>query len=78
MRRIINTFLNLNVLYTDVDAFWFWLQDPAQLYYHPQHQSSNIVTSRATYPQHCSIAGEANGRPATIHFGLTTSETLLI
>jgi hypothetical protein len=69
MRRIINTFPNLNVLYTDTDAIW--LKDPAQLYHHPQHQSSNIVASRGTYPQHCPIAGEANGDLATIWFGFT-------
>jgi hypothetical protein len=69
MRRIINTFPNLNILYTDADAIW--LKDPAQLYRHPQHQSSNIVASRGTYPQHCPIAGEANGDPATIWFGFT-------
>eukprot|EP00984_Skeletonema_dohrnii_P022666 scaffold11764_cov105-Skeletonema_dohrnii-CCMP3373.AAC.2 len=55
MQRIIKTF-HLNVLFTDADAIW--LKDPVQLYNHPQHQSSNIVASRGTYPDYCPLAKE--------------------
>ena len=61
MRRIINTFSNVNVLYTDADAIW--LKDPAQLYNHPQHLSSNIVASRGTYPEHCPLGKELHNDP---------------
>ena len=75
MQRIINTFPNLNVLYTDADAIW--LKDPVQLYNHPQHQSSNIVASRGTYPEWCPLAMELHDdekmhlNTVTICFGFT-------
>ena len=75
MRRIINTFPNVNVLYTDADAIW--LKDPVQLYNHPRHLSSNIVASRGTYPDDCPLGKELKDDPinhlntATICFGFT-------
>ena len=56
MQRIIETFPKVNVLYTDVDAIW--LKDPAQLYNHPKHLSSNIVASRGTFPEECALGKE--------------------
>ena len=75
MRRIINTFPNINVLYTDADAIW--LKDPVQLYNHPRHLSSNIVASRGTYPDDCPLGKELHDDPinhlntVTICFGFT-------
>ena len=69
LRRIVNAFPSLNVLCTDADAIW--LQDPAQLYNHPQHISSNIVTSKGTYPGKCPLGREDDGDAATICFGFT-------
>eukprot|EP00984_Skeletonema_dohrnii_P014051 scaffold5869_cov75-Skeletonema_dohrnii-CCMP3373.AAC.2 len=77
MQRIINTFPDLNVLFTDADAIW--LKDPAQLYNHPQHQSSNIVASRGTYPDYCPLAKELHDdekmhlNTVTICFGFSLS-----
>lgn len=75
MRRIIETFSNVNVLYTDADAIW--LKDPAQLYNHPKHLSSNIVASRGTFPGECALGKELHNDPTnhldtvTICFGFT-------
>ena len=69
LRGIINAFPALNVVYTDADAIW--LRDPAQLYEHPQHLSSDIVASKGTFPGECSLGRESNGDEATICFGFT-------
>lgn len=74
MRRIIETFPKVNVLYTDADAIW--LKDPVQLYNHPKHLSSNIVASRGTFPGNCALGKELHNGPnrldtVTICFGFT-------
>lgn len=75
MRRIMSTFSNCNVLYTDADAIW--IKDPVQLFNDPQHLSSNIVASRGTFPPQCALAKELHNDPinhldtVTICFGFT-------
>lgn len=67
LRRIIYAYPTLNVLFTDADAIW--LKDPARLYNHPQHLSSDIVASKGTFPKGCPLGREDNGAGATICFG---------
>src|SRR5210317_1742994 len=73
MRRIISTFSNANVLYSDADAIW--IKDPTQLFNNPQHLSSNIIASRGTFPSECALAKELHDRchlnTVTICFGFT-------
>lgn len=69
LRKIINAYPALNVIYTDADAIW--LKDPTQLYNHAQHLSSDIVASRGTFPEGCPLGRENNGDGATICFGFT-------
>jgi hypothetical protein len=66
LHRMAHAFPTTNILFSDADALW--LHDPQELYLHPQHESSEVIASRGTFPFACPL-GRDGQQGATACFG---------